>query len=149
MGTFDRASWCAAIALAAAACVPQLSESGRPCPCSGGEFKCCPTTNTCLLSEACPTESTDSDATADDGSRRDDGDAASAAEGTETSTLADVSIDNDAGPDVRSDAQDDRAPDAPVPTYGCWSTPRKSKVLVLAYNPYLVTKGQTLRFEIA
>src|SRR5438477_7495245 len=97
METFDRASWCAAMALVAAACAPQVSESGRPCPCSGGEFKCCPTTNTCLVSEACPTENTDSDATAD-GSRRDDGDAGSADERTETSTLADVS--SDGAPDA-------------------------------------------------
>jgi hypothetical protein len=54
----------------------------------------------------------------------------------------DVSTDVDAGLDAPADTQDGSAREGGP--YGCWSTPRKSRVLVIAYNPFLISQGKTM-----
>jgi hypothetical protein len=192
MGIFDR--WLRAAALVAVAlggCVEPLSEAGRECPCTG-EFVCCETTNTCLLTRSeCPSmpEGPDGSTPPDAGSGGDVPARADAEAGAsippDVSTVDtanppdaptdeamvdafDGGLDGDAAPpdvsapdvveagDAAPDVTDGSSVDVlaerdaqpPDPT-ACWSEPRKSNVLVLIYNPYLVSYGVTLFNQVA
>jgi hypothetical protein len=54
-----------------------------------------------------------------------------------------VDVAEAAPPDVQGEG------DAPIDPLGCWNEPRKSNVLVLNFNPYLVSYGMTLRLKVA
>jgi hypothetical protein len=151
MATFERL---ALVALLATSCVAKVTEQGRACPCTVA-FVCCPATNTCEeTASACAPEHPDVDATSDNGSS-DRADADGGSSDVETDRSLDAAPVDSAG-DVMADAPvESGRPDGPAEAraeaeaggYGCWSAPRKAKVLVIAYNPFLVSKGHTLTVE--
>jgi len=165
MGAFDRLVRAGAITFATAgACVPLLSEVDRPCPCAEG-FICCETTNTCRKQNECQQSRTDSSASHDpsvdggsdasfDSSRGADDAAVSSPPDREDppGVAPDAPVDHGVERDASTDAlvERDAPPEGPiVPPVACWSEPRKSNVLVLISNPYLVGHGHSLLEEIA